>query len=64
VREKVNEQNQVVIIDISNIHDLLQRPIGADSTIMHPTQKILAERMLASLSGMSPMPPPGVFTHL
>ena len=42
VREKVNEQNQVVIIDLSNAHDVLRRPIGADSAIMHPTQKILA----------------------
>jgi len=58
VREKVNEQNQVVTIDLSNVHDILRRPIGADSAIMHPTRKVLAERMLASLSGMSPMPPP------
>lgn len=42
VREKVNEQNQVVIIDLSNANDVLRRPIGADSAIMHPTQKILA----------------------
>jgi len=61
VREKVNEQNQVVIIDLSNAHDVLQRPIGADSAIMHPTQKILAQRILASLSGVSPMSPPNVY---
>ena len=42
VREKVNEQNQVVIIDLSNANDVLRRPIGADSAIMHPNQKILA----------------------
>ena len=42
VREKVNEQNQVVIIDLSSPPDVLRRPIGADSAIMHPTQKILA----------------------
>src|SRR6266404_388731 len=42
VREKVNEQNQVVIIDLSNANNVLRRPIGADSAIMHPNQKILA----------------------
>lgn len=42
VREKVNEQNQVVIIDLSDANNVLRRPIGADSAIMHPTQKILA----------------------
>ncbi|KAH9975866.1 clathrin heavy chain 1 [Lactifluus volemus] len=42
VREKVNEQNQVVIIDLTNANDVLRRPIGADSAIMHPSQKILA----------------------
>jgi clathrin heavy chain len=42
VREKVNEQNQVVIIDLSDVNNVLRRPIGADSAIMHPTQKILA----------------------
>jgi clathrin heavy chain len=42
VREKVNEQNQVVIIDLSDANNVLRRPIGADSAIMHPNQKILA----------------------
>jgi clathrin heavy chain len=42
VREKVNEQNQVVIIDLSDANNVLRRPIGADSAIMHPSQKILA----------------------
>ncbi|KAF8998593.1 clathrin heavy chain 1 [Cyathus striatus] len=42
VREKVNEQNQVVIIDLSDANNVLRRPITADSAIMHPSQKILA----------------------
>ncbi|KAJ6625007.1 clathrin heavy chain 1 [Mycena sp. CBHHK59/15] len=42
VREKVNEQNQVVIIDLADANNVLRRPISADSAIMHPTQKILA----------------------
>ncbi|KAK7061131.1 Clathrin heavy chain [Paramarasmius palmivorus] len=42
VREKVNEQNQVVIIDLADANNVLRRPISADSAIMHPHQKILA----------------------
>ncbi|CAK5273880.1 unnamed protein product [Mycena citricolor] len=42
VREKVNEQNQVVIIDLADANSVLRRPISADSAIMHPHQKILA----------------------
>ncbi|KAJ7061039.1 armadillo-type protein [Mycena amicta] len=42
VREKVGEQNQVVIIDLADANNVLRRPISADSAIMHPTQKILA----------------------
>jgi clathrin heavy chain len=42
VREKVNEQNQVVIIDLSDANNVLRRPITANSAIMHPSQKILA----------------------
>ncbi|KAI0265706.1 hypothetical protein BC834DRAFT_843555 [Gloeopeniophorella convolvens] len=42
VREKVNEESQVAIIDLSNANNVVRRPIGADSAIMHPTQKILA----------------------
>ncbi|KAH7873015.1 uncharacterized protein C8R40DRAFT_1161946 [Lentinula edodes] len=42
VREKVNEQNQVVIIDLSDANNVMRRPISADSAIMHPRQKILA----------------------
>lgn len=42
VREKVNEQNQVVIIDLADANNVLRRPITADSAIMHPKQKVLA----------------------
>ncbi|EIW79173.1 clathrin heavy chain 1 [Coniophora puteana RWD-64-598 SS2] len=42
VREKVNEQNQVVIIDLADANNVLRRPITADSAIMHPSKKILA----------------------
>lgn len=42
IREKVNEQGQVVIIDLSDANNVLRRPISADSAIMHPKQKILA----------------------
>lgn len=44
VREKVNEQNQVVIIDLSDANNVLRRPITADAAIMHPKEKILALR--------------------
>ena len=42
VREKVNEQNQVVIIDLADANNVVRRPVTADSTIMHPKEKILA----------------------
>ncbi|KAJ3555518.1 hypothetical protein NM688_g2533 [Phlebia brevispora] len=42
VREKVGEQNQVVIIDLADANHVLRRPITADSAIMHPHKKILA----------------------
>ncbi|TFK26167.1 clathrin heavy chain 1 [Coprinopsis marcescibilis] len=42
VREKINDQNQVVIIDLTDANNVLRRPITADSAIMHPKKKILA----------------------
>ncbi|EGN91992.1 hypothetical protein SERLA73DRAFT_99912 [Serpula lacrymans var. lacrymans S7.3] len=42
IREKVNEQNQVVIIDLADANNVLRRPISAESAIMHPHKKILA----------------------
>lgn len=42
VREQVNNQNQVVIIDLLPNEDIIRRPITADSVIMHPKDKIMA----------------------
>ncbi|KAG7563044.1 hypothetical protein FFLO_01476 [Filobasidium floriforme] len=42
IREKVNDQNQVVIVDLADANNVLRRPITADSAIMHPSQKIIA----------------------
>lgn len=42
VREKLGDQNQVVIIDLEDIDNMVRRPITADSAIMHPTSKIIA----------------------
>jgi len=42
VREKVGEQNQVVIIDMADPTHPLRRPITADSAMMNPVSKILA----------------------
>jgi clathrin heavy chain len=42
VREKVGEQNQVVIIDMADPTNLIRRPITADSAIMNPVSKIIA----------------------
>ena len=38
VREKVNGQNQAVIVDLADANNVLRRPISADSAIMHPHQ--------------------------
>jgi clathrin heavy chain len=48
VREKVGEQNQVVIVDLADANNVIRRPITADSAIMHPKDKIIA------LKGMLP----------
>ncbi|KAJ3401399.1 hypothetical protein HDU80_006064 [Chytriomyces hyalinus] len=42
VREKVGEQNQVVIIDMNDPSNLVRRPISADSAIMNPVAKVIA----------------------
>ncbi|ETW78923.1 hypothetical protein HETIRDRAFT_155976 [Heterobasidion irregulare TC 32-1] len=49
VREKVNEQNQVVIIDLADANNVMRRPITADSAIMHPHKKILALKSARTL---------------
>ncbi|XP_028852967.1 clathrin heavy chain 1 isoform X2 [Denticeps clupeoides] len=42
IREKVGEQNQVVIIDLSDPTNPIRRPITADSAIMNPASKVIA----------------------
>lgn len=42
VREEVNGQVQVVIIDMTNPADIQRRPISADSAIMNPVSKVIA----------------------
>ncbi|XP_039724292.1 clathrin heavy chain 2 isoform X3 [Pteropus medius] len=42
VREKVGEQVQVVIIDMSNPMAPIRRPISAESAIMNPASKVIA----------------------
>ncbi|KAF4569964.1 hypothetical protein EYR36_009770 [Pleurotus pulmonarius] len=49
VREKINEQNQVVIIDLADANNVLRRPISAESAIMCPHQKILALKAARTL---------------
>ncbi|KIJ10298.1 hypothetical protein PAXINDRAFT_157663 [Paxillus involutus ATCC 200175] len=44
VREKVDEQDQIVIIDLADANNVLRRPFSADSAIMHPSKKILASK--------------------
>lgn len=42
IREKVGEQNQVVIVDLSDPNNPIRRPISADSAIMNPASKVIA----------------------
>lgn len=42
VREKVGENNQVVIIDLNDTANPIRRPISADSAIMNPASKVIA----------------------
>ena len=42
IREKVNEANNVLIVDLHDNGSMMRRPITADSAIMHPTTKIIA----------------------
>lgn len=42
VREKVGENNQVVIIDMNYSSNPIRRPISADSAIMNPASKVIA----------------------
>ncbi|XP_077570823.1 clathrin heavy chain 1 [Stigmatopora nigra] len=49
IREKVGEQNQVVIVDMSDPTNLIRRPISADSAIMNPTSKVIALKAAKTL---------------
>ncbi|XP_016386829.1 clathrin heavy chain 1-like [Sinocyclocheilus rhinocerous] len=42
IREKVGEQNQVLIVDLSDPSEPIRRPITADSAIMNPASKVIA----------------------
>ncbi|KAJ3152832.1 hypothetical protein HDU89_001035 [Geranomyces variabilis] len=42
VRDKIGEQNQVVIVDMNDINNVIRRPITADSAIMNPATKVIA----------------------
>uniref|UniRef100_A0AAR2JHR1 Clathrin heavy chain n=1 Tax=Pygocentrus nattereri TaxID=42514 RepID=A0AAR2JHR1_PYGNA len=49
VREKVGEQAQVVIIDLSDPNNPIRRPISADSAIMNPASKVIALKAAKTL---------------
>ncbi|XP_076859512.1 clathrin heavy chain 1 isoform X2 [Brachyhypopomus gauderio] len=49
IREKVGEQNQVVIIDLSDSSNPIRRPITADSAIMNPASKVIALKAARTL---------------
>ncbi|ETE62315.1 Clathrin heavy chain 2 [Ophiophagus hannah] len=42
IREKVGEQAQVVIVDLSDPTTPIRRPISAESAIMNPASKVIA----------------------
>ncbi|XP_051759546.1 clathrin heavy chain 1 isoform X1 [Ctenopharyngodon idella] len=49
IREKVGEQNQVVIVDLSDPTNPIRRPITADSAIMNPASKVIALKAARTL---------------
>lgn len=49
IREKVGEQAQVVIIDMSDPTTPIRRPISAESAIMNPASKVIALKGKLSL---------------
>ncbi|XP_049342195.1 clathrin heavy chain 1 isoform X2 [Astyanax mexicanus] len=49
IREKVGDQNQVVIIDLSDPSNPIRRPITADSAIMNPASKVIALKAARTL---------------
>ncbi|KAF9413871.1 hypothetical protein BGZ94_000588, partial [Podila epigama] len=44
IRESRGDQNMVVIVDMTDMNNVIRRPITADSAIMHPTSKVIALR--------------------
>ena|SRR5256885_16549222 len=44
VRQKLNEEDkpQVIIVNLKNNNEVIQRPINADSAIMHWTRQVIA----------------------
>lgn len=49
VRERVGEQAQVVIIDMSTPNQPIRRPISADSAVMNPASKVIALKAAKTL---------------
>ncbi|CAL1614921.1 unnamed protein product [Knipowitschia caucasica] len=49
VREKVGEQNQLVIVDLADPSNPMRRPISADSAIMNPASKVIALKAAKTL---------------
>ena len=43
-REDGPTKKEVVIVDLADANNVIRRPIGAESAIMHPTEKIIALR--------------------
>lgn len=58
MREKVGEQNQVIIVDLADANNVIRRPITADSAIMHPKEKIIALKGGLSLFVGAPLRSP------
>ena len=49
VREKVGDQNQIVIVPMANPQTAQRRPITADSAIMNPNNNVIALKGYFSL---------------
>ena len=49
VRESGESGNSVAIVDLSNIHNMVRRPMSADSAIMNPEENILALKLQRQL---------------
>ena len=49
VRESGESGNSVAIVDLNNIHNMVRRPMSADSAIMNPEDNILALKLQRQL---------------